>query len=152
DEWRPVMEAIGPECACYAPDLPGLGASDEPGATFDFSRAAYISFLDELTRALGIDEAVVLVVHDIGGVVGIPWAASRPDRIRGVVITNTVVFEDFRWFPLARLWGGGRAIGRAVGSAAMWQVGWFGGRLFRRAFARVSPELGAADVDRMTRS
>src|SRR5262245_40217556 len=152
DEWRNVMDALGRQCACYAPDLPGLGASDEPGSTFDYSRAACVAFLDELVAALEIDEPVVLVVHDIGGVVGIPWAAARPERMRGLVITNTVVFEDFRWFPLARLWSGRRGLGRAVGAAAMWQIGWFRGRLFRRAFARISPELGVADLDRMTQT
>jgi pimeloyl-ACP methyl ester carboxylesterase len=93
---------------------------------------------------------VVLVVHDIGGIVGIPWAAANPQRIRGMVITNTVVFEHFRWFTLARIWAGRGLIGRTAAAGVMSQIGWFGGRLFRRSFARISPELGPADLDRIT--
>jgi len=152
DEWRPVIEALGSGYSCYAPDLPGLGAGDEPAATFDYSRAACVGVLDELVDRLGITEPPILIVHDIGGVLGVPWAASRPNRIRGLVITNTVVFEQFGWFPLARVWSSRGALGRALAAGVMRQIGWFGGRIFRWQFGRISPELGEADLDRIVRS
>jgi haloalkane dehalogenase len=144
-EWRPVMERLASSSLCLAPDLPGLGACDEPPASFDFSREAAGAFLDDVLAAAGVREPVVLVVHDIGGIFGVPWAAKHLDRIRGVVITNTVVFEDFPWFGTAKLFSG------ALGPAVTWQMGWFGGRLFRAGFKRISPELGDEDIDRMTR-
>jgi haloalkane dehalogenase len=150
-EWRPVMEALGGACACFAPDLPGLGACDEPPPSFDFSRAACGAFVDELVAALGVRDRLVLAVHDIGGILGIPWAAKHVDRLRGVVITNTVVFEQFPWFPLGRIWGRTDTLGRALASALMAQLGWLGGRVFRAGFARISPELSAQDLDRVTR-
>jgi haloalkane dehalogenase len=150
-EWRPVMEALGTTCACLAPDLPGLGACDEPPRTFDYSRAACGAFLDELCSALGVRGQVVVVVHDIGGILGIPWAAKHVERVRGVVITNTVVFEHFPWFPLGRIWGRTDPVGRVAASALMTQFGWLGGRIFRTGFRRISPELSDADLDRMTR-
>ena len=150
-EWRPVLEALGDGVACFAPDLPGLGASEEPPASFDYSRAANEQFVDSLLSALGITEPVVLAVHDIGGVIGVPWAASHRERVRGLVITNTVVFEKFRWFFPATSWASTSPLGRFAASALMWQIGWFGGRIFRAQFARISPELQPADLDRMTR-
>jgi pimeloyl-ACP methyl ester carboxylesterase len=150
-EWRPVMDALGPACSCFAPDLPGLGACEEPPPSFDFSRAATNAFLDQLVAGLGVKEPLVLALHDIGGVIGIPWAIEHLDRIRGLVITNTVVFERFPWFGPARLWARTDPVGKAAAFAMMWQVGWIGGRIFRKAFQRISPELSEADLDRMTR-
>jgi pimeloyl-ACP methyl ester carboxylesterase len=150
-EWLPLMEALEADGRCFAPDLPGLGACDEPPASFDYSRAATDAFLDELLVQLAVREPVVLVVHDIGGALGVPWAAKHSQRVRGLVITNTVVFEDFPWFPLAKIWAGKGPVGRALASAVMHQFGWLGGRIFRKGFARISPELSGGDLDRMTR-
>jgi haloalkane dehalogenase len=150
-EWRPAMEALGDGVACYAPDLPGLGACEEPPPSFDFSRAANDAFLEDLLAALGIAEPVVLAVHDIGGVYGIPWAARHRERIRGLLITNTVVFEKFGWFFPATWWASTSALGRLAASGLMAQIGWFGGAIFRAQFARISPELSAEHLDRMTR-
>jgi len=150
-EWTGVMAALGDDFTCFAPDLPGLGLSEEPPASFDYSRAANDRFLDGLTAALGIREPLTLVVHDIGGVLGIPWAAERLDRIRGVVITNSVVFEKFPWFGVARIWARADGWGRAQAELRMGLVGLGGGLLFRRVFGRISPELKPADLDRMTR-
>jgi len=150
-EWCPVMEALGSRAACFAPDLPGLGACEEPPPSFDYSRAACEAFLDDLVGTLGIAQPLVLVVHDIGGVLGIPWAARNPRRVRGVVITNTVIFERFPWFGIGKIWGRSDPVGRALAAAMMWQIGWLNGRIFGRAFRRISPELPAADLDRMVR-
>jgi haloalkane dehalogenase len=150
-EWRGVMAALGGSFRCMAPDLPGLGACEEPPASFDHSRAAYASYMDEVVERLEPKEPVVLVVHDIGGVVGVPWALANIERVRGVVITNTVVFEDFPWFPLARAWARTGALGRARAEAGMRLIGLSGGALFRVIFGRASPELSAEELARMTR-
>jgi haloalkane dehalogenase len=150
-EWRPVMDALGDGVSAIAPDLPGLGAGEEPPPSFDYSRAANDQFIDGLLDALGVTEPVVLAVHDIGGVYGVPWAAKNRHRVRGLVITNTVVFEKFRWFFPATTWALTSPWGRRAAAALMWQIGLFGGRIFRAQFARISPELGPADLDRMTR-
>ena len=150
-EWTKVMAAVGDGFNCFAPDLPGLGESEEPPATFDYSRAALSRFLDGLVAAMRIEERLILVVHDIGGVMGIPWAAERLDRIRGVVVTNSVVFENFPWFGIARVWAREDAPGRAQAALRMWLVGLSGGLLFRRVFGRISPELQPEDLERMTR-
>jgi haloalkane dehalogenase len=145
------MRALSGDCACLAPDLPGLGACDEPPPSYDYTRAANSAFLDELLEVLGVKEPVVLAVHDIGGVFAIPWAAARPERIRGLVLTNTVVFESFPWFGPAIAWAREGRLGRAQAAARMWLIGVAGGALFRNLFGRISPELALEDLDRMTR-
>jgi len=150
-EWTRVMSALDGAYACFAPDLPGLGRCEEPPSSFDYSRAAINAFLDELLTTLDLKQPLILVVHDIGGVMGIPWAAEHLDRIRGVVITNSVVFEKFPWFGVARGWAREDSWGRAQAALRMRLVGAAGGLLFRKAFGRISPELPAADLERMTR-
>jgi pimeloyl-ACP methyl ester carboxylesterase len=150
-EWSSVMQSLDGGCACFAPDLPGLGACEEPPTSFDFSRSANDAFLDELVATLGIKDKLVLAVHDIGGIYGVPWAARNLDRVRGLVITNTVVFEHFKWFGVGRLWARTDPLGRRAAAAVMWQMGLFGGRIFRAGFSRISPELSDEHVDRMTR-
>jgi len=145
------MSALDGAYDCFAPDLPGLGTCEEPPGSFDYSRAAINAFLDELLTVLDIKEPLILVVHDVGGVMGIPWAAEHLDRIRGVVITNSVVFEKFPWFGVARAWAREDSWGRAQAALRMRLVGAAGGLLFRKAFGRISPELPAADLERMTR-
>jgi haloalkane dehalogenase len=150
-EWNGVIAALGGSFRCIAPDLPGLGACDEPPASFDCSRGAYEAFLDEVLERLDLHGPLTLVVHDIGGVVGIPWALAHADRVRGVVITNTVIFERFPWFGVARAWARTGTLGEAGANARMWAIGLREGALFRRVFGRISPELGPADLARMTR-
>ena len=148
-EWGPVMEALGDRRHCLAPDLPGFGECEEPPDTFDFSLEAHARFIDAVVS--GIQEKLTVVVHDIGGIVGLPWAAANLSRVAGVVVANTVAFEDFRWFPVARLWGSRSTLGLLRARAGMVAIGLRNGALFRRIFSRQCPELAVADLDRMAR-
>lgn len=38
-----------------------------------------------------------LVVHDLGGPVGLYWAAHYPQRVCGIVVLNTFVFPEVHW-------------------------------------------------------
>jgi pimeloyl-ACP methyl ester carboxylesterase len=147
-EWGPVMRALGDRRHCLAPDLPGFGRCEEPPASFDFSREAHARFIDAVVN--GVREKVTVVVHDIGGIVGLPWVAQNLPRVAGVVVTNTVVFEDFEWFPIARMWGSPTARGRLRANAGMLAIGLANGALFRRIFSKQCPELSQVDLDRMT--
>ncbi|MCA9692446.1 MAG: alpha/beta fold hydrolase [Myxococcales bacterium] len=153
DEWQGVIEALAAEHRCVAPDLPGYGARDRicalPGS-FDYSVGAQVRFVDELLAALELD-AVTLVVHDIGGIMGVPWAAANLGRLRGVVYTNTVAFPDFPWFRLARQWGSARPLDRLRSRLMMAAVGLGGGAAFRRAFGRQNPQLSPAALARFAR-
>src|SRR5215470_5560 len=73
EEWVPVMRLLGATHRCIAPDIPGYGKSPEPPASFDFSLPAQIAFVDELLDVLGVSERILVVVHDVGGMMGIAW-------------------------------------------------------------------------------
>ncbi len=93
--WRHVLPKVGRTHRAIALDLPGFGLSDKPTDrpyTFGFFERTLEAFLD----ALQIDR-VGLVVHDLGGPVGLYWGVEHPARIRELAILNTLCFPELSW-------------------------------------------------------
>ena len=93
--WRNIMPAMAAHNRVIAPDLPGFGRSSKPldrKYTFRF----YADVLDGLLSQLGVEDTG-LVVHDLGGPVGLFWATANPDRISRLGILNTLVYPDMSW-------------------------------------------------------
>jgi pimeloyl-ACP methyl ester carboxylesterase len=148
DEWRLVIERLAAKYRCIAPDFPGYGQSPEPPAAFTYSLADQMRFLDAVLEKMQIDAPVIVVVHDTGGMVGTAWAAANISRVRGMMVTNTVAFDGFPWFPIARQWGDPSFYGRMRSSFGMAALGLSGGALFKRIFAAQCPQLSAAELER----
>ena len=93
--YRHALLAIGAHRRAIALDLPGFGESDKP-----LDRSYSFRFFDRLltgfTEALGL-QALGLVVHDLGGPIGVHWAVANAGRIRDLVMLNTVVFPEMSW-------------------------------------------------------
>lgn len=152
DEWALLIERLAGRYRCIAPDFPGYGYSPEPPASFTYSLADQMRFVDAVLRAMAVAEPVILVVHDTGGMVGTAWAAANLDRIRGMVITNTVAFEGFPWFPIARQWGDTSLYGKIRASLGMAAFALRGGALFKRAFGALCPQLSQRELDRFAKT
>jgi haloalkane dehalogenase len=76
-----------------APDLPGFGASDKPLDVrygFELFERAIDDLLDELRI-----ESCALVVHDLGGPVGVHWMLARRERVTRLALLNTLLYPDF---------------------------------------------------------
>jgi pimeloyl-ACP methyl ester carboxylesterase len=101
--WTAIIPGLSPGYRCIAPDLPGFGRSNAP-RDIDYSLEGMASWVDELVAELGIEEPLHLVVHDIGGPFGLAWAVRHPDKVRSIVIMNTVFASDYRWHLFGRLW------------------------------------------------
>lgn len=94
--WREVIDRLSADFRCVAMDFPGSGLSDaRPGYRPGLARHSAV--LAELVRQLGPDE-VTLVLHDLGGPVGLDLARQRPALVRALVLTQT-----FGWWPRQRL-------------------------------------------------
>ncbi len=93
--WRHVLPAIGAHRRAIAIDLPGYGASSKPldaSYSFRFYDRVITGFLD----SRGID-TVGLVVHDLGGPLGLHWAMENRERVTDLTLMNTVVFPEMSW-------------------------------------------------------
>ncbi len=92
-----LYRAVLPELARHglrgvAFDLPGLGLAARP-ADFDYSWTGLGRWTAAALNALGLDR-FHLVVHDIGGPIGFEVAAAMPDRVRSILLLNTIVAVD----------------------------------------------------------
>ena len=96
--WRHLLPAVAVAGRrAVAPDLIGYGDSEpDPPATW----ARHVEALGEFADELGL-ERVVLVVHDWGGLIGLRWACENPERIAGLLISDTGFFPDGRWHGMA---------------------------------------------------
>lgn len=88
--YRAVIEAMAAQGnRVIAPALPGFaGTADLPRS--EFSLAGYARWVAALCDAIGLDEKVVVVGHSFGGGVSIRFAHDHPDRVRSLVLVNSI--------------------------------------------------------------
>lgn len=72
-----------------APALPGFGGNAALPAE-DLSFAGYAAWVGRFLNAVGVDEPVAVVGHSFGGGVGIRFAHETPERVRSLVLVNSV--------------------------------------------------------------
>lgn len=73
-------------------DLPGMGLAGRP-LDFDYTWSGLGRWTGAAIDALGI-ERCHLVLHDIGGPVGLEWAVRNRDRVRSLTVLDTVLAVD----------------------------------------------------------
>jgi pimeloyl-ACP methyl ester carboxylesterase len=100
--WAGVVERLATRYHCLAPDLPGFGATRAP-RDYSYTLEHQGVYVRTLLDGLG-HRRVHLVVHDIGGVFGLVFAAMHPERLRSLTVFNTLLFPDYRWHFWARMW------------------------------------------------
>lgn len=88
--YRDAVERLAEEgVRVIAPALPGFGRSAElPGD--DFSLHGYADWVDDLLDVLDVHEPMVVVGHSFGGGVSIRFAHDHPDRVRSLVLVNSI--------------------------------------------------------------
>jgi haloalkane dehalogenase len=133
--YRDVVRALSDRYRVVAPDLLGFGLSDKP-ADFSYLPRDHARVLCRVVDELDLDDVVILV-HDWGGPIGLDWATRHPDRVRGVVVTDSWMWprDSVRLRLFSRLLGGW------VGREAI---------LRSNAFARVVVPLAFADRSRLS--
>ena len=91
--WRKVVAAVlsqGQKLRLIVPDLVGLGLSDKPRDPQMHTLENHGAWLAALIDELGLDE-LIFVGQDWGGPIGLWALAERLERLRGLVLLNTVV-------------------------------------------------------------
>ena len=91
--YRNITPVLAQRHRVVVPDLPGFGASSKPvDRTYSFE--LFASVLDALVERLGLDD-LGLLVHDLGGPIGVHWALHRPGRVSRLALLNTLLYPDF---------------------------------------------------------
>jgi haloalkane dehalogenase len=86
----PLLSQLGLRAVAF--DLPGLGLA-ERRADFDYSWSGLGRWTGDAIDALGI-ERCHLVLHDIGGPIGLEWALRNRDRVRTLTVLDTLLAVD----------------------------------------------------------
>ncbi len=73
-------------------DLPGLGLAERPDG-FDYTWSGLGRWTGVAIDALDLDR-VHLVLHDIGGPIGLEWALRNRDRVRSLTVLDTLLAVD----------------------------------------------------------
>jgi pimeloyl-ACP methyl ester carboxylesterase len=92
--WRHVTPQLAPAHRCITPDWP-LGSHRHtlaPGA--DRSPRGIAHLVADFLDALELDD-VTIVANDTGGAICQILASERPERLRGLVLTNCDCLENF---------------------------------------------------------
>ncbi|MEF8864110.1 MAG: alpha/beta fold hydrolase, partial [Haloarculaceae archaeon] len=88
-----VVDPIAEERRVIAPDMVGYGNSQ---MTDDFDRS--IRAQEQMVRGLVADldlGTVDFVGHDLGGGVGLRYAARSPDAVERLVLSNSVAYDSW---------------------------------------------------------
>lgn len=105
-DWLGTIAILSHSYSLYAPDLIGFGLSSRDNSGYYLSD--FVEFTLEFIQTLGLG-SVVLVGHSIGGRVCLEIALHHPEKVRRLVLIDTVGFSRLaRW-------------GRFLGTAA-WAV------------------------------
>lgn len=80
-------------CRVYSPSLPGFGGT-EGLPLYDHSLPAFARWVDGFLDAVGVDEPVVVMGHSFGGGIATMFAHNFTDRVRHLVIVNSVGDPD----------------------------------------------------------
>lgn len=98
DSWRDVIPRLAGRYRVVAPDLRGVGGSASPSR--DYSKAALARDLHAFVRTLGA-RRVVVVGHDVGGMVAYAYARQFPADVAGVAILDVPVPGFAPWDAIA---------------------------------------------------
>lgn len=98
--WRNIIPHVEHLGRCIAIDNIGQGDSQKLEGSM-YRLADHQPFTDGILAALGVTEGVTIVMHDWGAQLGLNWAASRQDRLKGIVMCQGVIgnFEWSHWPP-----------------------------------------------------
>ncbi|HEU4829103.1 MAG TPA: alpha/beta fold hydrolase [Gemmatimonadales bacterium] len=110
-EWRRLIRALSATHRCVAPDHLGFGLSDRPPGS-SYAPESHAGRLRELVEQLDLRD-VTLVVHDFGGIIGLPLAVEDPGRVSRLVVINSWMWnlgDDAEVRRAGRIFGG--AFGR----------------------------------------
>ena len=91
--WRDIIPQLAKTHRVIAPDLLNYGQSAKPEST-DVSINAQSRMLVKLMDAIGAPRADI-VAHDIGGGVAQLMAITHPEKIRKLVLIDTICFDSW---------------------------------------------------------
>lgn len=92
--YRNILPELAKTHRAIALDLPGFGASDKPDVRYGFR--FFAQAIGGFLEALGVEETA-LVLHDLGGPVGLFWGLHNREKVSRIALLNTLVYPQVSW-------------------------------------------------------
>jgi pimeloyl-ACP methyl ester carboxylesterase len=92
--FQPLLSRLSDRFHLVAPDYPGFGHSDAPGAKsfmYTFDKIAAVT--EHFTEALGLAR-YTLYMQDYGGPVGFRMALAHPERVEALIVQDAVAHNE----------------------------------------------------------
>lgn len=86
--WYNWVPLLGAEFRIVRPDMRGMGQSTMPDAQYEPALATFADDVRRLLDHLGIEQ-IVYVGESFGGIIGLQFALTYPERTRALVLCNT---------------------------------------------------------------
>ncbi|MGB8295516.1 MAG: alpha/beta fold hydrolase [Polyangia bacterium] len=138
-EYRKVIKRLAGSRRCIAPDHIGFGLSDKP-SDWSYLPSEHAVHFADFMESLNL-RRVTLVVGDWGGPIGLSYALAHPDRIAGVVVTNTWMWPvQWDWYYQAF----SKFVGGPLGRRLIRKRNFFARTILRATFGdktRLTPEI-----------
>jgi haloalkane dehalogenase len=115
--WRDLLLELSPHYRCVTLDAPGSGLSAHPHSPVSLRGATRA--VGSVIEALDL-RAITMVLHDVGGPVGVAAAAEHPDRMVGLVALNAIGWRPSGIALRGMLGVVGSAPARMLGGASGW--------------------------------
>ncbi|MFD4441802.1 haloalkane dehalogenase [Nocardia sp. NPDC058519] len=93
--YRKIIGELGDRFRCVAVDYPGFGLSERPPG-YGYTIAEHAAVVGELVDHLELDQFVIMG-QDWGGPIGAAVGTARADRVRGLVLGNTLLWPTDTW-------------------------------------------------------
>jgi len=90
--WRNIIEPLAKSRRVIAPDLLGFGQSDKP-VDMKYTFNMHAEIIDAFMNALDIKKTDI-VIHDLGGPVGLLWLVKHPEKVGKFIIMNTFLYPE----------------------------------------------------------
>jgi haloalkane dehalogenase len=96
--WRNIIPLLSEIGRCVAPDLIGMGDSEKlkTSGPDSYSFREHQKYLDALLDEIGVTANATFVIHDWGSALGFDWAYRNPDRVKGIVYMEAILFH-YEW-------------------------------------------------------
>jgi pimeloyl-ACP methyl ester carboxylesterase len=92
---RALKRLVRMGCRVLAPAQPGFGGTPDLRGD-DFSLPGYARWVNDFLHEVGVDERVFVLGHSFGGGVAIQFAHDFPERVRTLVLINSVGGSTWR--------------------------------------------------------